>query len=738
MSRIIVKNLPKKITDEQFKSHFAKIGQITETKLKYTKDGKFRNFGFIGFKLEDGAKNAIDYFNNTYIGATKIVVEECKPLNDPTKPRPWSKYSEGSSAYQKKIKKQQKDSNSTSKIEKIKKSKKIDELLGSLKDDDQFKEFVNATKAIKSKDNIWKNDVEFEVSDDKKTAKNDQKVPENMINDTEASQKSIPEADKDEEDFENGRLFIRNLTYDCKEEDLEKLFDKYKPIVEVNMPIDSFSKKPKGFAYVTFMFPEHAIKAFNEFDGTIFQGRNLHIIPAKSKEENNKSENNEKNGDKSFKKKKSEELKKQAGSSHQWNTLFINPNAVANLMSEKYQIDKSEIFNQSKKTSAVVTLAVAETQLVNEMRDFLTKHGVKLDSFSNPSGERSKTVILIKNLAANTTENDLKDLVSKYGETKRLVLPINGVAALVEYKERQEARTAFLKMAYRKFKGVPLYVEWAPVDVFDEEKREIEPKENAETHNENKTENTRDEDNESEDDSPSEPESTVFVKNLNFSTVEKDLKAIFQKIGKCKVTIAKKINSKKETLSMGYGFVEFKKHSHAIEAIKKYQNHLLDDHNLELKLSTRQVSQEPNKTRKKAGKTTPDDDKSTKILIKNIPFEAKLKEIEELFKVFGELKYVRLPKKIDGAHRGFGFVEFVTMNDAKRAFESLCHSTHLFGRRLVLEWAEAEKTQDVEVLRMKEAQLQGPSNKKLKKSRILDDLGKKDEFDGIGEKMDES
>jgi len=34
--------------------------------------------------------------------------------------------------------------------------------------------------------------------------------------------------------------------------------------------------------------------------------------------------------------------------------------------------------------------------------------------------------------------------------------------------------------------------------------------------------------------------------------------------------------------------------------------------------------------------------------------------------VFGELKFVRMPKKIDDEHhRGFGFVDFVSKNDAK-------------------------------------------------------------------------
>jgi multiple RNA-binding domain-containing protein 1 len=65
----------------------------------------------------------------------------------------------------------------------------------------------------------------------------------------------------------------------------------------------------------------------------------------------------------------------------------------------------------------------------------------------------------------------------------------------------------------------------------------------------------------------------------------------------------------------------------------------------------------------------------------------------------------------------------------KRAFDALSHSTHLFGRRLVLEYAEPEKSQDVEVLRMREEQMMGGPTKakKLKKSQLLEDLGGKDE-----------
>ena len=52
---------------------------------------------------------------------------------------------------------------------------------------------------------------------------------------------------------------------------------------EVHIPIDRLSRKPKGFAYVTFMFPEHAAKAFEVLDGSTFQGRILHLHPSKAK-----------------------------------------------------------------------------------------------------------------------------------------------------------------------------------------------------------------------------------------------------------------------------------------------------------------------------------------------------------------------------------------------------------------------------------------------------------------------
>ena len=60
---------------------------VTDLQLKYTKEGKFRGFAFIGFKTEEEAAAARQYFHGTYIGAAKIDVQTCSDLGDKTKPK---------------------------------------------------------------------------------------------------------------------------------------------------------------------------------------------------------------------------------------------------------------------------------------------------------------------------------------------------------------------------------------------------------------------------------------------------------------------------------------------------------------------------------------------------------------------------------------------------------------------------------------------------------------------------
>jgi multiple RNA-binding domain-containing protein 1 len=120
---------------------------------------------------------------------------------------------------------------------------------------------------------------------------------------------------------------------------------------------------------------------------------------------------------------------------------------------------------------------------------------------------------------------------------------------------------AFSSLAYKQFKGAPLFLEWAPIGIFDgkpkvsdseeeEEEEEInaeDNKENSNVHSEmsiNPTERAESvkeskeivekdkEDEENEEEKTSKLTTTLYVKNLNFITTEETLKAVFGKIGR--------------------------------------------------------------------------------------------------------------------------------------------------------------------------------------------------------------
>ena len=78
------------------------------------------------------------------------------------------------------------------------------------------------------------------------------------------------------------------------------------------------------------------------------------------------------------------------------------------------------------------------------------------------------------------------------------------------------------------------------------------------------------------------------------------------------------------------------------------------------------------------------------MLVRNLAFEAAAKDVRALMEAFGHVKTCRLPKKFDGGKRGFAFVEFATKGEAQRAVQAV-HGTHLYGRRLLLEYAQGEE-----------------------------------------------
>jgi len=185
--------------------------------------------------------------------------------------------------------------------------------------------------------------------------------------------------------------------------------------------------------------------------------------------------------------------------------------------------------------------------------------------------------------------------------------------------------------------------------------------------------------------------STLFVRNLNFITTSQRLTDVFKSLdGFLSARVNTKTDPKKpgQVLSMGFGFLEFRGKAQAQAALKVMDGYSLDNHKLVIKASHKGLDAAEERKKDKAKKMA---GKNTKIIIKNLPFEASKNDIRTLFSSYGQLRSVRVPKKFDHSTRGFAFADFVTAREAENALEAL-KDTHLLGRRLVLEFAAADAT----------------------------------------------
>ena len=543
------------------------------------------------------------------------------------------------------------------------------------------------------------------------------------------TKEAVTAADNDidmgEEISSQTRLFVRNLPFETTEDELEEYFSAFGKLVECHIPIDD-KKRNKGFAFVTFVSANDALEARTQLDKIDFQGRLLHILQARPPPPTPASSN-----DKNMTWKQRQELarKKQetknGEASKGWSASFVRGDAVVDNLAERLGLRKGDLLGVKDKLSsgdAAVRLALGETQIIEENREYFKTHGVDMDALVSASEndkaiKRSKTAILVKNLPYDTRSEELTKLFHVGEASFNLLLPPSRTIAMIEYQHSTDAKRAFRKLAYRRFKHVPIYLEWAPLQakMSSESIDGIAAPAEKEYSAQGNTSNGEDS---REDDGEEGISSTIYVKNLNFLTTEASFREVFEKHvgGVRSVKIPQKIapvqNEEEETrmLSMGYGFVELVSHERAKAAMSKLQGKMVDGHPWELTISSRKDGRVTRNKSPTGGKNP------TKLVVRNVPFQATRHELLKLFGTFGQLRKVRLPKKFDGTHRGFAFVEFITSKEALAAMDALSR-THLYGRHLVLEWA-TDDNQNIDKLREKAKRDTGlssqPKNKKIR------------------------
>ncbi|KPV71870.1 uncharacterized protein RHOBADRAFT_30485 [Rhodotorula graminis WP1] len=508
--------------------------------------------------------------------------------------------------------------------------------------------------------------------------------------------------------LDTARLFVRNLPFTATTQDLEQLFGAHGPVEQVHIPVDKRTSTPKGLAYVKFGKAPDALAAFDALDGTTFQGRLLHILPAIGRGERAEPAGRSA----TLKEDRLERRKQSAGQSFSWGALYLNTDAALSAVADRLGISKSVLLDPAASDPAV-KVALAEAHTLAETKRYFEDENVNVAAFSRP-GPRSSTCILVKNLPYGTSAASLHSLFAPHGAIRRLLVPPSGLIAVVELEDAAAAAAAWRALVYKQFSGSVLYLEKAPAAIFASEGEPGPRSEVAALPVTAARAATRVDPPEG-DDSAQSAAATLFVKNLNFATTTPRLKTAFDAFPD---VVFARVQTKSDpaqpgrTLSMGFGFVGFRTAAAAAAAKDARQGYVLDGHALDVRFAQRNADRAATTAPSAGAKET-----STKLLVKNVPFEATRADLRQLFGTYGTLKSVRLPRKMDNKTRGFAFLEFATRRDAEAAFDALEH-THLLGRHLVLQWAGADDGPEREGERPPSTAVVGAPSRRVAKTKF--------------------
>ncbi len=80
-------------------------------------------------------------------------------------------------------------------------------------------------------------------------------------------------------------IYVGNLPFEAKEDDLRKVFEAYGEVTSVNIIKDKFSGKSRGFAFVEMLTEDEAKAAIEAIDGSYLHGREIKVNIARPRNE---------------------------------------------------------------------------------------------------------------------------------------------------------------------------------------------------------------------------------------------------------------------------------------------------------------------------------------------------------------------------------------------------------------------------------------------------------------------
>ncbi|KAK3577695.1 hypothetical protein CHS0354_025760 [Potamilus streckersoni] len=330
-SRLIIRNLSFKCSEDSLREAFQKFGDISEVKIPSRKDGSLCGFGFLQFTDMVSAQKAIDKMNAKPILGRPVAVDWAQPKDkfeaatkgdklvksDAGRKKRDADYDEGSFST---------ESDTTETVIKAVKSR-ISSNDESGDDDDNAsddeEEESSGDEGFGDDDNEdtdhnESEEMEDESEDDEKSknANDEDESDTDHCSDLELDKSDIhsekkyrgkPEKSQRKTDVSEGKtMFIRNLSFDSCEADIEELFSEFGELNYCKVVIDPNTEHSRGSAFIQFKDKEGAnaclLKATDDSrsGGLELDGRRLIVTLAVTKEEAAKLQ--EKGADKKEKK----------------------------------------------------------------------------------------------------------------------------------------------------------------------------------------------------------------------------------------------------------------------------------------------------------------------------------------------------------------------------------------------------------------------------------------------------
>uniref|UniRef100_A0A667ZQH8 RNA binding motif protein 28 n=1 Tax=Myripristis murdjan TaxID=586833 RepID=A0A667ZQH8_9TELE len=255
-SRLIIRNLSFKCSEEDLKQTFAKFGTVLEAKIPLKPDGKMRGFAFVLFKNVCEAGRALNAMN----------LKEIKGYSKP--------------AAQQMKKSQLEDEDDSE-----------DDSEEEEDDDDDDEDEVEEREDAESQEGEDNDESSLESDDDHDEDDDDEEDEEleEELERKKTQKKLLPS------DVKEGRtVFIRNLSFDTEEEGLEEVLLQYGELNYIKIVLHPDTDHSKGCAFAQFKSKEAADKCIAaaqdeaESGGIRVDGRKLLIVAAVSREDASK------------------------------------------------------------------------------------------------------------------------------------------------------------------------------------------------------------------------------------------------------------------------------------------------------------------------------------------------------------------------------------------------------------------------------------------------------------------